>query len=165
MSEYDFDIRYFLRTDTYDKTSLTILYTGMCSSEQKSTFFLSFSKKITLYGKMLMSNVISFSNISCQKKVWRKLLAVVWAKNLFQFHKSHLMLIGLFYHVLSLCTHFLRHFFIPANFTIVTVHYSSKIEDASTGPWVWGQPRATSKRPQKMLEDLSRPCFYVADRC
>jgi len=89
VSEYDFDIRYFLRTDTYDKTSLTILYTGMCSSEQKSTFFLSFSKKITLYGKMLMSNVISFSNISCQKKSLKETVGCSMSKKSVSISQNH----------------------------------------------------------------------------
>ena len=78
---------------------------------------------------------MSFHDISCQKKSLKDTVGCSMSKKSVSISQNHTQL-GLFYHFLSLCTHFLRHFFIPANFTIVTVHYSSKIEDASTGPWV-----------------------------
>ena len=107
------DIRWFLPTDTYDKTSLTILYTGMSTSKQKNIFFpLAKNNNNVWQNAYVKCHVIFKYQLS--KKFWRKLVAVVWAKNLFQFHKITLnrAVLSLFITVYA----FFASFFHPGQF-------------------------------------------------
>ena len=63
---------------------------------------------------MLMSNVISFSNISCQKKSLKETVGCSMSKNLFQFHKItlNMAVLSLFITVYA----FFASFFHPGQF-------------------------------------------------